>query len=206
MKASPASENADGADAFDRDASSDGDGSALRAEPRSNQTSTERDEPKAKIVTIARSKTRKVETGAAEFMIAVRRAAAVLDDEGITHNEFIRFVAGEIGRESVSAKLKEDLIRVLRTAAHRGIIYTERGRLYADCHRIAEYPSELLKKVLLSIMGRTWWTREDATVAATRALGFERTGKNIKSAFKSAITGLLRQGKLEADRDQIRRT
>ena len=42
-------------------------------------------------------------------MIAVRRAAAALDDDGMTRDEFIRFVAAELGRERVSAKLKDEL-------------------------------------------------------------------------------------------------
>lgn len=58
----------------------------------------------------------------------------------------------------------------------------------------------------MSVVGRTWTPRDEAITSATRHLGFERTGKNIKAAFKSALTGLLRQGDLERDGNFIRRT
>lgn len=62
-----------------------------------------------------------------------------------------------------------------------------------------------VKKTVLSVVGRTWTTRDEAIAAAARHLGFERTGKKIKTAFKSALTGLLRQGDLEHNGNRIRR-
>ena len=40
--------------------------------------------------------------------------------------------------------------------------------------------------------------------SAARYLGFRRTGSRIKKAFKSAITGLIRQGRLGRDGNSIR--
>ena len=41
--------------------------------------------------------------------------------------------------------------------------------------------------------------------AAAGYLGFACTGKRIEAAFKSAVTGLIRQGELERDGEEIRR-
>ena len=58
------------------------------------------------------------------------------------------------------------------------------------------------------------WTRTDQGMgremhvgirAAAGYLGFACTGKRIEAAFKSAITGLIRQGELERDGERIRR-
>ena len=48
-------------------------------------------------------------------------------------------------------------------------------------------------------------TSDEAVPQAIRRLGFDRTGRKIRQAFKSALTGLLRQGALEYDGDMIRR-
>ena len=47
--------------------------------------------------------------------------------------------------------------------------------------------------------------RDDAIRAAARRLGFQRTGRQIKDAFKSAINGAIRRGLLEYDGQLIRR-
>ena len=54
-------------------------------------------------------------------------------------------------------------------------------------------------------MGRKWWAREDAIRAASRRLGYARTGRRITQAFKSAINGAIRRGLLEYNGRQIRR-
>jgi len=54
-------------------------------------------------------------------------------------------------------------------------------------------------------MGKKWWTRDDAIRAAAHRLGFRRTGRQIRDAFKSAITGAIRLGLLEHNGDSIRR-
>lgn len=40
--------------------------------------------------------------------------------------------------------------------------------------------------------------------SATRYLGFNRTGPNIRDAFESAINGLIRQDELERDGSMLR--
>lgn len=46
-------------------------------------------------------------------------------------------------------------------------------------------------------MGKKWWTREDAIRDAAHRLGFRRTGRQIRDAFKSAINGAIRRGLIE---------
>jgi hypothetical protein len=53
-------------------------------------------------------------------------------------------------------------------------------------------------------MGGAWWDQDEAIRVAARYLGFRRTGKNLKTAFTSAIRGALRQGTLERDGSMIR--
>ena len=50
-----------------------------------------------------------------------------------------------------------------------------------------------LIECLPAAMGGTWWTRDEATVAAARHLGFRRTGRRIKVGFKSAINAAMRR-------------
>jgi len=54
-------------------------------------------------------------------------------------------------------------------------------------------------------MGRKWWYRGDAIRAASRRLGFQRAGRQIAAAFKSAINGAIRRGLLEYEGEMIRR-
>lgn len=70
---------------------------------------------------------------------------------------------------------------------------------------IVDYPRNLLKKALLSRVGRTWTTRDEAITAAARYLGFARTGSRIEEAFKGAIRRLIRAEALERDGDRVRR-
>jgi hypothetical protein len=54
-------------------------------------------------------------------------------------------------------------------------------------------------------MGRKWWAREEAIRAASRRIGYARTGRRITQAFKSAINGAIRRGLLEYDDQLIRK-
>ena len=141
-----------------------------------------------------------------DLMLATRRATAALDDDGMPRDEFIRFVAAELGYERTSKQVAKAIDNALRAASRRRIVFTEAGRVYIDCQHIGQYDREDLKKTLLSVVGRTWTNRDEAITAATRHLGFERTGKKIKQALTSALTGLLRQGELERSGNDIRRT
>jgi len=67
---------------------------------------------------------------------------------------------------------------------------------------------EFLKSQFLAAIseqGRVWTTREDATRAFARWLGFRRTGSVIGDTARKLISRLLRSGRLEKDGDSIRR-
>ncbi|MBA3257272.1 MAG: hypothetical protein H0T64_11580 [Pyrinomonadaceae bacterium] len=70
---------------------------------------------------------------------------------------------------------------------------------------INDYSRDELITALLKGMGKKWWTRDDAIRAAARRVGFRRTGRQIRDAFKSAINGTIRRGLLEYDGDIVRR-
>jgi hypothetical protein len=61
-----------------------------------------------------------------------------------------------------------------------------------------------LNEALLAVVGPAWIERDEAIRLAARRLGFGRCGKRILAAFASALTGLLRQGRLEYDGSLIR--
>lgn len=93
----------------------------------------------------------------------------------------------------------------------RGKIAKERARrprsqqAVEGLRTINDYSREELVTALLRGMGKKWWTRDDAIRAAARRLGFTRTGRQIRDAFKSAINGAIRRGLLEYDGDIVRR-
>jgi len=79
------------------------------------------------------------------------------------------------------------------------------GKAKSGSVSIKDFDRDQLKGALLEVVGTDWIERDDAIRDAARHLGFARTGKRIKAAFKSAITGLLRQNRLESAGTQIRR-
>ncbi|MEX0654154.1 MAG: hypothetical protein WD534_10015 [Phycisphaeraceae bacterium] len=135
----------------------------------------------------------------ADLMIATRRAMTGLNGNGLPRDAFLRSVAVELGYQRTPKPVAKAIDNGLRAASQRGIIYTEHGRVYGDTRHIGHYERDELKRALLRVVGHTWITRDEAVTLATRHLGFERTGKKIKAAFKSALTGLLRQDELEKD-------
>ena len=138
-------------------------------------------------------------------MVAIRQTARLLTNDGMPRDAFSRKVAAELGYKRTPASVAKSIDNALRMASRRRIVFTEDGVIYADCCSISDYPRDLLKKALLQAVGRTWTTRDEAMTLTARALGFARTGKHIKAALKSAITGLLRQGDLEKNGESIRR-
>ena len=70
---------------------------------------------------------------------------------------------------------------------------------------IEEYKRDELKQVLLAYVTRDWMVRADAIRSAAKHLEFARAGRRIQEALRSAITGLIRQERLEYDGDRIRR-
>jgi hypothetical protein len=138
-----------------------------------------------------------------ELIAAIRdvfEANAELDREAAT-----REVARKLGFARTGPRIAEAIDSALIAAVKRGVIKNERGWLSLDCRRIEDYPRELLTEMLLAAMGRGWTERGEAIVAATRHLGFRRTGSAIKERFKSIINGAIRRGALEYDGSQIRK-
>ncbi|MFN8001929.1 MAG: hypothetical protein U0X75_13035 [Acidobacteriota bacterium] len=93
----------------------------------------------------------------------------------------------------------------LRVAVQRGILINETGEYRLDARSIADYSQDECVAALLASLARGWTEREDAIRAATRYLGFRRTGPALHTAFKSAINGAIRRGLLEYDKELIRK-
>jgi hypothetical protein len=119
--------------------------------------------------------------------------------EPCDREEAIRRVAAALGYDRVRPQLRRAISPHIRTAVRRGILDNTGGEYSLLCHSIGQYTRDHLVDTLLAAMGGAWWTRDEATAAAARHLGFRRTGKRIKSAFKSAINAAVRRGLLERD-------
>ncbi len=126
--------------------------------------------------------------------------------EGLERETAVREVAKVMGFDRLGPRIREFIEGDLVAAVHRGVITTDQGTLRLDCRTIQDYPRELLKKYLFSVMGTTWWDQDEAIRATARYLGFRRTGSAIEEALKSAISGAIRQRRLERDGAVIRRT
>ncbi|MGE0883662.1 MAG: hypothetical protein AB7P14_08970 [Blastocatellales bacterium] len=138
-----------------------------------------------------------------ELIAAIRdvfEEHAELDRDAAT-----REVARKLGFARTGNRVAEAIDLALIAAVKRGVIKNERGWLSLDCRDIGDYPRELLTEMLLAAMGRGWTERDEAVIAATRHLGFRRTGAAIKKAFKSIINGAIRRGLLEYDGSLIRK-
>lgn len=60
-----------------------------------------------------------------------------------------------------------------------------------------DYNRDELIDALLRAIGRGWTERDEAVRAAARLLGFQRAGRAINDAFKLAINGAIRRGRLK---------
>ncbi len=140
----------------------------------------------------------------------VEDALAIIRDvvcgaEPMPREDAIKGIATHLGAERVGTRIRDFIEGALITASRRFIIETHDGGLIASTRSIDDYHRDFLKTVLKAVIGRIW-TDEDAAIrAATRHLGFRRTGPKISKAFKSAINGLLRQNELERDGHNLRR-
>lgn len=122
----------------------------------------------------------------------------------IDREDAIREIARRLGAERTGSRIRELIESALNTASRRAIIETVDRGLIARTRSIEEYHRDFLKTALKNVVGRTWTEEDEAIRAATRWLGFRRTGHKIEQAFKSAIRGALRQDLMERDRDRIR--
>ena len=130
----------------------------------------------------------------------------VKGSEPIPRNDVIREIATLLGAERVGPRIRDLIESALTTASRRAIIETADGGLVARTHSIDDYDREFLKTALKSVVGRAWTEQSEAIRAATRWLGFRRTGSTIAAAFQSAIRGAIRQRLAERNGTMIRFT
>jgi hypothetical protein len=109
---------------------------------------------------------------------------------------------GAIARD-VKRKWRER--RGLTNAVRRGVVCNDAGHLRPDCRTTGEYPRELLRRVILTVVGRTWYDRESAIHNTAYHLGFRRLGPAIRDTLTSVLRAALRMGLLESAGDLIRR-
>lgn len=117
----------------------------------------------------------------------------------------IRTISHALGYARTGARIHQRLKNTLRVAVQRGILINEQGEYRLDARSIADYSQDECVAALLASLARGWTEREDAIRAATRYLGFRRTGPALHAAFKSAINGAIRRGLLEYDKELIRK-
>jgi hypothetical protein len=87
------------------------------------------------------------------------------------------------------------------SAVRRGILGNDEGTLKMLTDDLRELDRDFLKELFLAAIGRAWIDREEAIRAFARYMGFARTGPTIDETARSLINGLLREGRLEADRE-----
>ncbi len=118
----------------------------------------------------------------------------------------IRQLRERLGFGRTGHVLREMLDNGIRTAVRRGILTSEGGELALGLASVADFDREFLKEQFLaSLGGRVWRDRGEATKGLARWLGFRRTGPVIEDAVRSVVNGLIREGRLEARKDEIRR-
>lgn len=117
----------------------------------------------------------------------------------------IREVARALGFNRTGSRIDFRIRYMFPSATRRGIVSKTKNGFSIDCRTINDYRREDLINALLNAMGRAWWEREDAIRAAARYLGFRRTGRQIRDAFKSAINGAIRRGLLEYNGPNVHR-
>lgn len=117
----------------------------------------------------------------------------------------IREVALTLGYQRVGKRIREVLHLDLLTAVRRGILANEGGQLTLSVRDVRDATRDSLKEDFESAMGRGWIERDEAIRQFARWLGFARTGPVIEETARSLINGLIREDRLEADGDRIRR-
>ncbi len=117
----------------------------------------------------------------------------------------LRQLAQALGHQRLGPRIRKALSTDLRTAVRRRILQNERGKLSLNCRTIEDYDRSFLKAQFLASLARTWTSRDAATTAFARWLGFARTGPIITDTTRSLIRGLLREGRIESDGIKIRK-
>ncbi|HUC48102.1 MAG TPA: AIPR family protein [Xanthobacteraceae bacterium] len=100
---------------------------------------------------------------------------------------------------------REDLDSVIRTALRRYILESRGDRLALATRSIIDYKHEFLRdQFLASMQGRGWIERDESVWRFAIWLGFRRASPFIDGAARSVISGLIRDGRLEARGSLIR--
>jgi AIPR protein len=102
---------------------------------------------------------------------------------------------------------REDLESVVRTGLRRNILESRNGGLAVATRSIIDYRQDFLKEQFVAAMpGRSWIERDESVRKFAIWLGFRRASSFIDGATRSVISGLIRDGRLEARGSLIRRT
>lgn len=138
------------------------------------------------------------------MMVAIRKVFAA--NGALNADTAAQTVARALGFARAGARINEAVRSNLAVAVRRRILSSERGE-YALCHgAIGDYKRDELIDALLGVMGRGWTERDEAIRAAARWLGFQRAGRAIQDAFKSAINGAIRRGRLKYEGSRIKKS
>jgi AIPR protein/Abortive infection phage resistance protein N-terminal domain len=103
--------------------------------------------------------------------------------------------------------LREELDSVIRTAVRRNILESRGDGLALGTRSIIDYRRDFLSdQFVASLPGRGWTERDEGVRRFAIWLGFRRISPFIDGAARSVISGLVRDGRLEARGSLIRRT
>lgn len=122
-----------------------------------------------------------------------------------TRDELIRNAARVLGFERASARITEALDNAISTAVRRGFIENERDTLRLFHGGLADWNRDFAKEHFLSAISKVWIEREEAIKRFSRWLGYRHAGPAFDEAARSLINGLIREGRLEAMGNEIRR-
>jgi hypothetical protein len=111
-----------------------------------------------------------------------------------------------LGYQRLGTKVREILERDLLTAVRRGILINNGGHLQLATGGLDAVDRDELKDGFLAAIGRSWIDREEAVRCFARFLGYARTGPVLEDTARSLMNGLIRDGRLESDGPNLRRT
>ena len=111
-----------------------------------------------------------------------------------------------LGYQRLGTKVREILERDLLSAVRRGILINNGGHLQLATGGLDAVDRDELKDGFLAAIGRSWIDREEAVRAFARFLGYARTGPVLDDTARSLMNGLIRDGRLESDGPNLRRT
>jgi len=152
-------------------------------------------------------------SGAATVVDSIREADMACDVRGLFANGGARLRGAAIlglarsqGYARTGSNIKLRMDRALSSAVRRGILAESGGKLALACRSIGDYSKAALAEQFLASLAADGWTYRDAAILEfARWLGFRRTGSNIHKRSESAISNLVRGGKLERRGPAIRK-